>query len=102
MESNLERDWDLINLSGYMYFEPLCYQLFPETENRKHWGQDNETFTEGAKILVFLFVLLGIDVNAEPGYSYFYLFSKTIFWVIVFITLIIGFYLSKKIKFKRN
>jgi hypothetical protein len=101
MESNLERDWDLINLSGYMYFEPLCYQLFPETENRKHWGEDNETFTEGAKIIIFLFILLGIDKNAEPGYSYFYLFSKTIFWIVVFIVLMIGFYLSKKIKFKR-
>ena len=34
-------DWDVhLNLQSnrYMYYTPLCYQLFPETDNSKHWG----------------------------------------------------------------
>jgi hypothetical protein len=33
-------DWELVNPTGYFYHEPLFFQLFPKTENRKKWGYD--------------------------------------------------------------
>ena len=39
-EQSIISDWDVymnFNLKQYMFHEPLCYQLFPQTENRKEW-----------------------------------------------------------------
>jgi hypothetical protein len=46
-------DWDLycnIHTKQYIYKEPLCYQLFPETENQKTWG-DGKIFCK----IIFLY-----------------------------------------------
>lgn len=29
-------------IGGVCYYKPLCYQLFPETENQKHWVTEIE------------------------------------------------------------
>jgi len=37
-------DWDVftnMHISNYCYSRPLCYQLFPETENYNNWGNDH-------------------------------------------------------------
>ena len=71
-------DWDFytnFNFTNYMFYEPLCYQLFSNTENKKNW------------VYVFLFSdifygflnYLGLDRNVEPGYSFFYSFSLFLF-----------------------
>ena len=81
-------DWDLhtnFNYIRYIYEKPLCYQLFPETENSKNWPL-------GSIILKFIFKLNNLDKN-ENGYKNFYFFSKIIFYIIIFI---IVYYILKK------
>jgi len=70
-------DWDIyigIKFKKYMYNEPLCYQLFPETENQKHWV-DNI----GTKTQKYIIKLLKIDTYVEPGYSICYFISRLIY-----------------------
>jgi hypothetical protein len=70
-------DWDTYTGSTYkkyMYNEPLCYQLFPETENYKYWG-DNFLI----KIRKYIIKLLKLDVQVEPGYSTMYMISRGLY-----------------------
>ena len=37
------KDWDVYNnqnINRFTYYTPLCYQLFPETDNSKLWCKD--------------------------------------------------------------
>jgi hypothetical protein len=52
-----------------MYNEPLCYQLFPETENQKYWGKN----------VVGIIKLLKLDTQVEPGYSIAYIASRGVY-----------------------
>ncbi len=66
------KDWDYFTRQTfriYMYNEPLCYQLFPETENQKYWGKN----------VVILIKLLKLDVQVEPGYSFAYIASRAVY-----------------------
>jgi|LauGreDrversion4_1035100.scaffolds.fasta_scaffold01345_12 hypothetical protein len=70
-------DWDYytqMNITKYMYHEPLCYQLFPETENQKNWM----SFFGLKDVLVLLIRLCKLDVKEEPGYTIFYNISKVL------------------------
>uniref|UniRef100_A0A6C0HIS7 Glycosyltransferase n=1 Tax=viral metagenome TaxID=1070528 RepID=A0A6C0HIS7_9ZZZZ len=76
-------DWDMFQmrfkpLHRYMYFKPLCYQLFPETENSKMWGKDNIFLFLFAKVVIQLFRFLNLHKEAEPGYSIFYFLSRAV------------------------
>jgi hypothetical protein len=93
-------DWDYLGIWArykYTYYTPLCYQLFPETENSKSWGQNESAAMHyitqlGPSILR----LLNMDKSAEPGYSRLYIFSKILFlFVILFVILFTGFLLVK-------
>ena len=98
-------DWDMLLmtttfLNRYCYYTPLCYQLFPETENSKLWGIGiNETFS---KIFVFIMQTiiqtLKLDVQTEPGYSLLYAFSKIIFYILIILALLILFWSKYKYK----
>lgn len=71
-------DWDPYhnsNTTRYTYYKPLCYQLFPETENSKNWvtGSYHQKFLS----------LLNLDKSIEPGYSIFYALSKIIFYILI-------------------
>jgi hypothetical protein len=88
-------DWDYLGIWDrykYTYNTPLCYQLFPETENSKSWGQNESVAMHyitqlGPSILR----LLNMDKSAEPGYSRLYIFSKILFlFVILFVILFVG------------
>ena len=71
------QDWDAYTGSTYkkyMYNEPLCYQLFPETENYKYWG-DNFLI----KFRKYIIKLLKLDVQVEPGYSIAYVASRGVY-----------------------
>jgi len=81
------KDWDVyINFLtiNYVYYKPLCYQLFPNTENRNNWGNYN-IFTHYISqiIMVIIIQLLGIDTQVEPGYSITYFISKVIPFIIL-------------------
>uniref|UniRef100_A0A6C0KUH7 Uncharacterized protein n=1 Tax=viral metagenome TaxID=1070528 RepID=A0A6C0KUH7_9ZZZZ len=86
-------DWDLytnINspfTSRYIYKTPLCYQLFYETDNYKSWD-DSYNFKY---IIMNIFKMLNMDNKPEPGFTFFYVLSRILYFL-----LIILFYYSVK------
>jgi hypothetical protein len=86
-------DWDYYTFrkyARYMYHEPLCYQLFPETENQNNW----ESFFGLKYVLLSLIKLLQLDKKPEPGYTFFYNSSKVLYaliaiFVVVFILFVV-------------
>jgi hypothetical protein len=84
-------DWDIfINLHcmQYMFYKPLCYQLFPETENKKHW----KYFPLISDLNTFFKNFFNMDKVVEPGYSYYYWFSFLLFFVVCFLFLFILYF----------
>jgi hypothetical protein len=94
-------DWDLhinfncIHSSRFMYKEPLCYQLFYETDNYNSWI-DSYNFKY---IIMCVFKYLNMHKSPEPGFSYFYSFS---FYVYYFLILILSIIVISVIKFTRK
>jgi len=97
-------DWDLynnFNTKRYMYSKPICYQLFPDTENSKEWGKNY--FCIGS-LLSFIFKSVHLDETVEPGYHYFYTFSKLQFFFYLILLLLVLYFsfryiIEKKPKF---
>lgn len=75
-------DWDLFlttHFTQYMYYKPLCYQLFPVTENQKHWP-----YFMGITELAFLyFYIFDMDKTPYPGFTNLYTFSFLFFFMIL-------------------
>jgi hypothetical protein len=72
------KDMDIYNnlyFRRYTYYEPLCYQLFPITENSKTWGLDYNLYYLSNIFKIFL-KFIQLDKQIEPGYPFFYIFSK--------------------------
>jgi hypothetical protein len=96
---NYIKDWDIINhlysLDKYMYYTPICYQLFPETENKKTWGGNFKITQFLSYIPKSIIYVLGLDKNIEPGYSIIYTISKIlpVILLIVLITIIYMIYI---------
>jgi hypothetical protein len=67
-------DWDVHTnqYPRYVYHQPLCYQLFPHTDNSQHWYNPFGL----AHLVKFMHSVLGVDKQVEPGYSRMYAFSK--------------------------
>jgi hypothetical protein len=89
-------DWDVYNnyyFRRYTYYEPLCYQLFPDTENSDNWGKDNYLLYLLGLAIKKIFKFFKLETKIEPGYSFFYLFSKIIFFVLLFIVLLIIYFI---------
>jgi len=109
MYENLNiNDWDLYNnyyTKRYMYYKAICYQLFPDTENSKEWGK-NYFYT--GSLISFVFKSVHLDKKVEPGYHYFYIFSKIqfLFYIILFAAILYllfkNLFLSKKTSKKRK
>ena len=85
-------DWDLANPICYHYYIPLCYQIFPETENRKHWGDVNFGLSN---IGILSYQLFGVDKKAEPGYSIYYTKAKIMFWIFFILFALFIFYVIR-------
>jgi hypothetical protein len=72
------KDWDFYlgtTFTKYMYNEPLCYQLCPETENQNYWPN-----ILGIKyITLYIMKILKLDTQVEPGYSIAYTASKGLY-----------------------
>ena len=104
-------DWDVFMsqssfMQRYNYYIPLCYQLFPKTENSKTWGIGyGETFSK-INVLIFTFFiqLCKLDTQIEPGYPFFYAFSKILFYILLISILAILYtiYNSRNIKLFRR
>lgn len=84
------KDWD-VYLQGitnrYIYYTPLCYQLFTETENSKHWGDFNYVlFCMGNILIKFFIKILQLDISID-AYHYIYFISKIWIFLILFLIL---------------
>ena len=80
-------DWDayLKLHNGYAYYTPLCYQLFPDTENAKHWGDHNIILYILGLFARFFIKIVNLD-KSIAAYSYFYFVSKL--WILLFLFII--------------
>lgn len=87
-------DYDLF-INRYFIFQryltkkPLCYQLFPETENQKQW-YNLFYLTSLFKLLI---KFLKLDKQIQPGYGFFYFMSQLLFIVLIFILIVLIHYL---------
>lgn len=89
------KDWDVycnIHTKQYIYKEPLCYQLFPETENQKTWGDVNIFFKIMAWIIIKYLQLLRLYKQVEPGYSTAYKIGLLLTFILMFLVLYIFYY----------
>jgi hypothetical protein len=83
-------DWDSynnFNINRFTYYEPLVYQIFTMTDNRKQWALP-DFILNLAGFVIWLFKL---DIQVEPGYSIFYAGSKAAFYILIGL-LVVGFY----------
>lgn len=85
-----------LNLTTYTYYKPLCYQLFPVTDNSKNWGKERWIYQFGAKMMFKLFNYYEMDKKVEPGYNRFYIGSKMIYYVLIFLCAYIAYRLLHK------
>jgi hypothetical protein len=87
-------DWDfflLNNISRYLYYTPLCYQTFPQTENKSNWNQ----LAIIAYITDTFIAYTKFDTEVEPATTYVYIFAKIFSFIIfIFILYIIWLLLS--------
>jgi hypothetical protein len=90
-------DWDwysFTHLRRYTYCEPLCYQLFPDTDNSNNWHKDNYIFHMMSKLAKKILKLFKLDTQIEPGYSIFYILSKVFAFTIIILILVIIYKIS--------
>jgi len=83
-------DWDMHNnfiLQRFTYYEPLVYQIFPMTDNRKQWGIPQIALYIADLVLRFF----KLDVQVEPGHSIFYAGSKALSYILLAIPIFIAF-----------
>lgn len=86
------RDWDyfLSNIQNpsYTYYKPLCYQLFPETDNQRHWGEFSDFFSQTVVPFFRMVIkLLKMDTQTSPGYPLHYAVAKMSFWILLVLLL---------------
>jgi len=83
-------DWDTYckeMWERFTFHEPLAYQLFPLTDNRKQW--DAPEFILYLADIVLRFFRLDKDI--EPGYSFFYALSKGLFFLAVMAVILFAY-----------
>ena len=85
-------DWDVYNISCYMYYEPLCYQLVEATENQTNWYDKNDKTPYGmlktflSQTLISYLKFLELD-KSHDGYNTAYILPKLLFIIILIIFL---------------
>lgn len=86
-------DWDLyhnVRIVKYMYYTPLCYQLFPTTENKSNWGGENWLYRMGAMVVKSILWVLGLETDIHPGYDIMYVVAK-LFVLLIALELLVRF-----------
>jgi hypothetical protein len=92
-------DWDIFfnfvseTTNKYVYPTPLCYQLFPVTENSANWGMEHSVLIFLSYFVKPIMRLCQLGTQVEPGYSVFYLVSKILglFLVGLVVYMIVGY-----------
>jgi hypothetical protein len=74
------KHWDVIIENGiqnrYLYHIPVCYQTYPDTENKKTWSEKDNALIGYAKNKII--TLLNLDKTPEPGFFIMYFLAKFI------------------------
>jgi len=80
-----DKHWDIITANKienhYIFYKPLCYQTFPETENKKTWSKKDGTPIIG-QIKDAVIRGLNLHETPEPGFSVLYFLAKLWVWII--------------------
>lgn len=66
------KDWDQYLNNKYMYYLPLCYQPFSQTENQKYWGYHNNKFSKFCIFIYAITINILIGDDPIPGFSALY------------------------------
>ncbi len=88
-------DWDIYLRSQccYVYYTPLCYQLFTDTENSKCWGDHNIIFYCIALVARFFMKMVDLD-KSITAYYYIYILSKI--WIFIIFIIFVIFMIYKR------
>jgi len=90
-------DWDIymnLHVKQYMYYIPLCYQLFPETENSKHW----KYFPFLTEMNKWTKSFMSMDTTPIPGFQYYYWFSLIVFFILLLIVLCVAYFVARRLR----
>ena len=79
----------------FCYKSPLCYQIFPQTENQKNWP------TLGGILFIQLGIirLLKLDKQPSPGFEILYVVGDVTFYILL---LIVIYFIYRLTKFVSN
>jgi hypothetical protein len=94
------KHWDVIvenSISNkYLYYKPLCYQIYGDTENKKSWSEKDNIIIFHIKN--FIIKKLYLDKQPEPGFTYLYILAKLISILITILLICIIVYLIKLLR----
>ena len=85
------RDWDFFmtfHSLRFAYSIPLCYQLYPATDNSDHW-MPLLGYTSFLKRLI---QLVGLDKRAEPAFSICYWGAKMNFYLMIALVALVVYF----------
>lgn len=86
---------------NYFYKYPLCYQIFPQTENKNMWYENNFIGKIISNANNRLYDMIKIDKTPQPGYNIIYytsfIINYSIFILLIIIILYIIYFLCKKL-----
>ena len=92
-DSNKINDWDFYiktkyAWNNYIYYTPLCYQLFTDTDNSRHWGINSPILYILGYLMKIIIKIFRLDKSIEPGYTLFYIMSKILFLILIYVAFI--------------
>ena len=89
------------NYNYYTYYKPLCYQIFPETENMSTWGEGlNIIERTGNKVYFFFISLMKLDKQPQPGFDIAYILAYIVSISLYLLIIYIIYYIYIKYKHK--
>jgi hypothetical protein len=98
-------DWDWYSFTHsrrYIYNQPVCYQLFTDTDNSKNWHKDNYIFHIIALLTKKGFNFIKLDTQIEPGYTIFYIISKVFAFTLLILILFIVYNIINRVIVKNR
>jgi hypothetical protein len=88
------KHWDVIIEKSiphrYLYHQALCYQTYPDTENKASWSEKDNIIIFNIKQKII--TTLWLDKQPQPGFTILYIISK-IFALLLFLLLFFFIYL---------
>ena len=95
--------WDYFlttNYTNYFYRYPLCYQIFPKTDNQKEWFKNDPLKKFNEIKLDLVLNILKLNKKPEPGFTIMYtllfIFNNLILIFLIFLIFMIIYYINIK------